>query len=104
MAFKGTEGEFISLDEAGAMTAAWRNGGNGDIKGVFFGRDNIEALLNQEGSMGIRMYFAENDNGDKTLVLVSADENGSDMLSTGKVLDHSIPCPADCSPQNVLNG
>ncbi|GAB5417639.1 MAG: hypothetical protein Crog4KO_26240 [Crocinitomicaceae bacterium] len=102
MAFNGTEGEFISIDEGGQMTAAWRNGGNGDQKGVFFGKDRLESMLNQDGCAGVRMYFAENQKGEKTLVLVGVEADENDMIN-GLILDRGPICPTTCSPDNPLN-
>ncbi len=102
MAFNGTEGEFISIDEAGQMTAAWRNGGNGDIKGVFFGKEKLEALLNQDGAVGIRMYFAENTKEEVALVLVGVEADQNDIV-TGQILDRGTYCPDVCGASNPLN-
>lgn len=103
MAFNGTEGEFISIEEGAAMTKAWRDGGNGEIKGVFFGKEKLDALLNQAGAEGIRMYFAENNKGQKTLVLVGADANENDILVDELILDFGAPCPPKSSNANPLN-
>lgn len=102
MAFNGTEGTFIDLNEASDMTAAWRNGNNGSIKAVFYGKDKLNDILAQEGCVGIRMYFAENEDGEKTLVLVGAESNENDM-DEGKVLEFGIPCPDRCGASNDLN-
>lgn len=105
MAFDGTEGDYISMDDAGDLTAGWRNGGNGSIKGYFYGKDKLQYLLDQEDSEGIRIYFGEDESGIKQLVLVAADAHEGDIISaTGaKILEHGIPCPSRCGPSNGLN-
>lgn len=102
MAFNGTEGEFISLGEAADMTKAWRTGDFGPGDAVFYGRERLEELLDQEGVMGIRMYFAVNEKNEKTLVLVGATENEDD-LHNGLILDRGPICPSTCSTSNPLN-
>lgn len=102
MAFDGTEGKFINITEAGDMTAAWRNGNNGNIKAIFFGKDKLQQLLDQPGTVGIRMYFGKNEEGENSLVLVSADADENDM-ETGKILDLGSPCPTKCGTPNPLN-
>lgn len=103
MAFNGNEGEFISIDKGGQLTAAWRGGGNGDIKGGFLGKDKIQELLDQSGAMGIRIYFGQDTRGDKTVVLVAADADENDILANNLVLDQIVPCPNRCGAPNELN-
>lgn len=55
-----------------------------DVIAHFIGRDNIEALLNQPGTVGIRMFYALNELGIKQMVLVSVDENGNNILHVSK--------------------
>ena len=101
MAFDGTEGEFIPMSEATAMTSAYQTGGNGDVKGGFLGKDKINQLLEQSGAMGIRIYFAEDENGHKTVALAAADADENDI--TALVLDKWKPCPPRCGNSNGLN-
>lgn len=91
------------MDEAGNMTGAWRSNGSGSVNAVFFGREKLEAILAQDGCLGIRMYFAINDKGEKTLVLVGADVNEDDQAQ-GLILDRAIPCPTRCGSANGING
>lgn len=106
MGFNGKEGEYITLTEAETLTAAWRNGSNGDIKGGFFGKDKLQYLLDESGSAGIRMYFGETTSGEKTLVLVAADADKNDIITAegAKILDRMVLCPPDCGTGNGLNG
>ena len=102
MAFNGTEGEFITLAEGGAMTKAWREGECGPANAVFFGREKLMAILDQADCMGIRMYFGENEDKEKTLVLVGASADEDDQVE-GKILDRGHPCPTKCGNSNSLN-
>lgn len=101
MSFTGKEGEQITLQEGAVLTKRYRDKNPGSTKGVFYGKAHIEALLAQSGCMGIRMYFAEEADGDKTLVHVGVDAAGNDMLNM--VVENGLRCPAFCSDANVLN-
>ena len=105
--FNGTEGEPIDLAQAAAWTAGYRGaeGENAEgnvTKAHFFGREILHKLLDQEGCMGIRMYYARDEKGQKQLVLVGADAEGNDMEDL--VVDGSRVCPPDCSTGGELNG
>ncbi|GAB5417054.1 MAG: hypothetical protein Crog4KO_19200 [Crocinitomicaceae bacterium] len=101
MAFNGKEGGAISIEQGADMTARYRDDNPGDIKGHFYGKDILKQLLNQEGAMGIRIYYGIDENGKKELVLVSADADENDNLDL--VVDLSQPCPPDCGAANDLN-
>lgn len=107
MAFNGTEGTFISLAEGTAMTAKYRNeflSGNRVRKAVFFGKEKLQAILNQTDCEGIRCYFGavEVSNGNDswselTLVMVGADSSENDQLGAQHhILDYGSPCPMQC--------
>lgn len=66
------------------------------------GKEKIKAILDQSECEGIRFYFAVNDNGENTLVLVGADSNQNDMVN-GLIADHLVTCPIFCSNSNSLN-
>lgn len=102
MAFNGKEGEFITIQEGAEMTTAFREAGSDSTKAVFFGREKIQEILDQADCMGIRMYFAENVDKQKTLVLVGATADGNDQTE-GKILDRGRLCPIYCSTGNGLN-
>ncbi|NVK63818.1 MAG: hypothetical protein HWE22_04490 [Flavobacteriales bacterium] len=102
MGFDGTEGRAISLPDAAALTKEHRSQNPNARMGHFFGKDIIEAILNQGGCMGIRIYYGINaDSGERELVLVGADEKEDDII--GIVADFSKSCPSNCSSANDLN-
>lgn len=101
MAFDGTEGGAISLADGAAMTKEHRMRNPTALKARFFGKDILNQLLAQEGSMGIRIYFGQDEDGNRQLVLVGADSDENDMLDL--VADTSVPCPNYCSSANALN-
>ncbi|XOV69346.1 MAG: hypothetical protein ACFHU9_09190 [Fluviicola sp.] len=95
-------GEIITLSEAAQMTAAWRSDFPNSTKGVKVDKEKVLDILNQEGCAGIRMYFAENSDGEKTLVLVGTDSGGNDLFN-GMIVDKLSKCPNDCPDPNPLN-
>lgn len=101
MAFDGTEGGAISLNDGAALTANYRSNNPNQRIAHFFGREILQQLLNQEGCVGIRMYYGENEEGDKELVLVGTDADQNDLLDL--IADISSPCPNWCSSKNPLN-
>jgi hypothetical protein len=103
MAFNGSEGAFITLEEGAAMTANYRNTiQQGEVIGQFIGRDLIQDILAQTDCVGIRFYFAIGDDNSKTLVAVGVDENEND-LTEGLIADRFKSCPIKCSKINPLN-
>ncbi|PHR28253.1 MAG: hypothetical protein COA38_12450 [Fluviicola sp.] len=102
MAFDGTEGGAISLPQGAALTKEYRLRNPTAIKGHFFGKEILNQILEQEGCMGIRMYYAlDPETGERELVLAGANEEEDDMLDL--VADLSSPCPTRCSSANTLN-
>ena len=77
MAFTGNENHDITLSEASEWTANYRSANPGATKGHYFGADAIMAILEQANCVGIRIYYAINNLGEKELILtgVDADEN-----------------------------
>ena len=100
MSFNGNEGGSIDISVAAALTKNYRDAHQGEIKGGFIGRTNIEKLL-LGASKGIRYYYGQNADGSPELVLVGADENENDILSL--IIDVAAKCPPNCSSVNPLN-
>ena len=101
MAFDGTEGGAISLEDGAALTARYRVTHPLQRKGHFFGKDILNEILAQEGCMGIRMYHGLNTLSQHEMVIVGADADGNDMTSL--IADFAAPCPKTCSQNNGLN-
>lgn len=101
MSFTGNEGQQVTLEEGAQYTARHRQANPGAVKGVFFGRNHIEKILAQGDCKGLRLYFAENVDGSKTLVMVGADSAENDLLNV--IVEMATPCPTKCSTENPLN-
>lgn len=95
MAFDGDEGEEISLEEAAAWLANYSSENPSEIRAHTTGKNKLNSILNQDGCVGIRTYYAIDGNGDKCLVMVGVDASEND-LEEGIILDRSLPCPTRC--------
>ncbi len=101
-------GDPISLETAKAWTANYRSKYPEEIKAHFFGSEIINKILAQSDCIGMRMYYAIDDNGGKQIILVGVDSNGNNMEPTtlelnlddpNTIADISYPCPSFCPPR-----
>ena len=103
MSFTGHEDHDFPLDTASLWTKNYRTASPaGAIKAHFFGKDAIQAILNQENCVGIRIYYALDPDGVKQLIIVGADANENDLYN-GLIAERSTPCPSMCASANPLN-
>ncbi len=103
--FNGSEGKQITLLEAAALTKKYRDSSSADAtKAHYIGRDIIEAILGQEGCVGIRMYRAlsADNSAEEQLVLVGVTKDNMDMTN-GIIADRCIKCPVVCDVNSDLN-
>lgn len=103
MKITGNEGGPIDRAQAKRWTANYRASGRGKTNSHLFGAETVRKLLEQEGCVGMRIYYALDDNGEQQLLLIATDSEGSD-LNESEVLDLSHPCPPECSVGNELDG
>ena len=102
MSFNGNESEVITLQEGIDWTTNYRNANPNETKAHFFGKEKLQDILDQADCVGIRMYYAIDDNGAKQLVLVGASADEEDLYN-GVLLDRAKPCPNYCSNSSPLN-
>jgi len=106
--FDGSEGDPIDYETAKKWAANYRATleNPDDIRGHFFGFEAIQQLLNESSCVGIRIYYALDETGNKKLLLVGVDASGEDLLPSASealdgggniILDFSFPCPDYCS-------
>ncbi|MGB2868423.1 MAG: hypothetical protein WBD36_08230 [Bacteroidota bacterium] len=101
--FTGMENHFVTLAEASRLTRNYRDTAPpGSAKGGYFGGNIFRKILAQPRSVGLRIYFAEHDNGTPTLVLVGVDREGSDLVY-GEIGQEIWLCPPWCAKPNPLN-
>ena len=105
MTFTGDENHDISLADASELTKNYRDSQTSTnyVKGEFFGKTALLALLNQEGSVGARIYYGLGADGVPRLVIVGVNSDGDDMVD-GNLMEHGFSCPTQCSSANSLNG
>lgn len=103
MAFTGDESDPISLATGSQWTASYRAANPGTTNAHFFGYKKLNAILKQDGCVGIRAYYATDDQGQKQLVLVGVTADEKDMCN-GVILDRSYPCPPFCGGGGGLGG
>lgn len=103
MAFTGNEDQSITLNEASKLTKNYRDKAGQDANlGGYFSKVTFERILNQDRCVGIRFYYAEQDNGTKELVLVGVERDEND-ISSGELAERITPCPPYCGDSNPLN-
>lgn len=94
MAFTGKENHSISSSDAQRLRSNHKKSHPNQVEGFFFGRDLIDDILKQDGCKGVRVYYAEEDDGSPKLVLVGADANMKDIpIVMG---EWGLPCPPHC--------
>lgn len=106
-----TVGKAISKETANRWIKNYheKNSEQDGIRARFFGLNIIDEILSQHECVGIRIYYACNDEGEKQLLLVGAREDGSNIWpddteqttvqAAGLIVDASSPCPPYC-PSN----
>ncbi len=102
MAFTGNEDHSISLQTASEWTANYRNANPGQTKGHYFGKAAILDILNQDTCVGMRIYYALDDNGEKQLIITGVNSSENDLYN-GLLAERSFKCPPICGVSNPLN-
>lgn len=103
MSFTGNEEHTITLAAAAAMTKNYRdNAGSNAIIAHYFGKSELQDLLDQSNCVGARIYYALTAEGKKQLVIVGVNSSENDLYE-GILLDRGVTCPEHCSTANPLN-
>ena len=103
MSYTGNENHSVTLSEAAEMTANFRATAAADATiAHMFGKQAISDILAQANCVGIRIYYAINDDDEKQLVICGVLANGNDIYE-GLLADRSFLCPTACSDENPLN-
>ncbi|MBD0254319.1 MAG: hypothetical protein ICV83_01265 [Cytophagales bacterium] len=102
MPFTGDEAEQIPLNQAARWTRNYREKHPGETKAHFFGRNLVQKILDQEGCMGIRLFYALDDDSQKQLIMVGANAEANNQVD-GVIADRGFPCPDQCGQTDALN-
>ena len=114
---------FISLEQAVAMTTRYRNEMEAVLAPAYKGKDilpicetfdrsSFDALLAEQGAMFIRIYLGMGADSKIRVIAVAASEKGDDILpAAGKALaddgasivEDGIRCPTNCPAASPLN-
>lgn len=102
MAFTGNENHDFPLSTASDWTKNYRDANPGQTKGHYFGGAAISAILAQAGCVGIRIYYALDDAGEKQLIITGVEANEDDLYN-GLLAERSVACPPKCGSANPIN-
>ena len=103
MSFTGNEDHSITLAIASKWTKNYRDDSpEGSTRAHFYGKDAIQAILDQADCVGIRIYYALDDTGKKQLIIVGANADENDLYQ-GLLAERGKPCPSMCGVTNPLN-
>jgi hypothetical protein len=112
------------LSKASQWTRNYRDKNPGAPKGHCIKKHQLDAILNQPGCEGIRVYYGLDEEGNRKLILVGIDVDENDIItetgitsflraaetdggisepSSAAIATELPPCPPCCSIENPLN-
>ncbi len=101
MAFTGNEDCTINVNDASTMNQNFRNQFPDQPLGIYFSQKTLHEVLNQSDCVGIRFYFAADDDGELRITFAGVTAAEDDII--GIVGDNGYKCPPFCGERNVLN-
>ena len=78
--YSGKEGRFVPLSLSKKWVANFRESNPEHTHAFYFGCELFENLLNEPGCVGIRINYAQDDDGSPKMVLIGVDKNGNNIL------------------------
>lgn len=102
--FTGNEDQTISLSQGSKLTKNYRdaNPGTETTLGHYISSWTMNKILNQDNCVGVRIYYALDDDGEKQLVMTGVDAAGNDLYE-GVLGDRTFRCPPYNGATNPLN-
>jgi hypothetical protein len=103
--FSGAEGDPIPFETAKTWISNYQSGNPIGTKAHFFGFEILKQILAEPTCVGIRMYYALDDKGQRQIILVGVNADGENLLPQSQslrdgdgniVADASYPCPSFC--------
>jgi len=92
----------IGLTEAREMIGRWKRANPEQVSAGAITRVGLERVLGQDGCVGVRAYYALNEQQIMTLVFVGVDEFGNDM-DDGELAEKIFACPPFCPMDSALD-
>lgn len=90
-------GSVISQEAAEKLIVAFDKKFSGEVISSYIGVNSINAILAQEGCIGVRIYNGYDVDKQKiSLVLVGVDANEKELLGKGLIYDELLTCPPNC--------
>jgi hypothetical protein len=101
--FDGTEGDAIPYQTADEWIHNYQEKHPEKTRAHFFGTEIISEILAENGAIGIRIYYALDNEGKPQLILLGAGADGNDLIpgqeldgGSNQSADASYPCPPYC--------
>jgi|SRR5687767_4324788 len=101
MSFTGNEDHTIALEDAAEMNRRFRNNYTNQPLGVYFSQATLNDVLAQEDCIGIRFYFALDEDDKMKLTFCGVTTNEDNILEI--VGDGGMLCPPHCGTSDALN-
>jgi hypothetical protein len=110
--FTAQIGTDIGFEKGARMIKRHMDANPDDVMAQFMGREIIEKILAQPGTVGIRTFYGLNELGIKQLVFVGVDQNGHNILEYNEMIDGELKkrkaivadratiCPPSCGTGN----
>ena len=110
--------QFISLQDAAAMTATYRQDRETILADAYknqnilakcetFDRDVFDSVLAQSGCVGIRVYYGMDGNSRVHAIIVGVNSSDEDIIfpntDNSLIIEQGVRCPVDCPPASDLN-
>lgn len=107
--YSGKEGRFISLSNSKKWVANFQQNNPGHTHAFYFGRELFENILIEPGCVGIRVYYAEDDQRNPKMVVIGVDKQGNNILKKTikppkDLLMSSDSADADISIESTIAG
>ena len=103
MAFTGNENHDIDLSVAADWTARYRGTiAANDTIGEYFGKTALQAILDQEDCVGVRIYFSIDEEDEKHLIICGVKANEDDLYN-GLLAENALKSPPMSGASNSLN-
>jgi hypothetical protein len=112
---------FITPAEAAAMISLYRDNRDIILKQEYaeqnilcnsetFAVGDVQALLNQSGCQGLRIYYGMKEDLTIHAILVGTDESGNDLVGNNRsdgdgdlIIEEGKRCPPQCPDDSILN-